>query len=136
MRLRAIFDEAFAVLAAADIGLTVPRNEVGVHTEPPSPYLSLPEVTYGEAGRGLDRLTDLALIVIVGPANNPETFDLALEFASSGGPKSIPVLLQEHTWTSCGTLFVRSAEPSIETERGNNPALAYTFHLDVTGRPG
>lgn len=131
-----MLDELFGVLDAADIGLNVPGDGPGVRGGLPAPYVELPEITYGESGPGLDRLTDLSLMIIFGPADNANVFELALQHASSGGPKSIKVLLEQHAWTTCGTFFVKSAEPSIETERGNNPALAYTFHIDVTGRPG
>lgn len=137
MRLDAIHEEIFTCLRAAGIGLTVPADDdKGARAEPPAPYLSLPDITYGEAGRGLDRLTDLALIIVVGPATNASTFDLALQLASSGGAKSVVNALMAYAWTTCSTLFVRSCEPSIDTDRGQNPAVHLTFHLDITGRPG
>lgn len=136
MRLDLIFDEIFSVLSGAGIGLNVPADGPGVRGGIPAPYLELPEITYGEAGRGMDRLTDVGLVILVGRANNADSYRDALEYASSGGPKSVKILLEAHTWTTCGTVFVRSGEPSIETEQGGNPLLAYTFHIDITGRPG
>lgn len=135
MRLDDFLDELFAVLEDADIGLNVPDGQ-GVHAGPPAPYVQLPEVMYGESGPGLDRIPDLGLTVIFGQASNSAVFKLALQYASSGGTTSLKVLLEQHAWTSCGTVFVRSAEPSTEIDRGGNPALAYTFHIDITGRPG
>lgn len=128
-----LMDELFGVLDAANIGLHVPAEGSGVRARPPAPYIELPEVTYGEPGPGLDRITDIGITVIFGPANNPEVFRTALGYASPAGATSIPAALRAHTWAECGTLFVRSAEPSIETVQGNNPAIAYTFHLDITG---
>lgn len=136
MRLDVVFEEIFATLDAADIGLNVPSDGPGVRGGLPAPYAELPEITYGDGGRGLDRIEDLGLMIVFGPATNAATFKLALQHASSGGPKSVEVILQSHVWVSCGTLFVRRAVPSLETERGGNPALAYTFHIDITGRPG
>jgi len=135
MRLEDVLDEILAVLAAADVGLNVPDDQ-GVRGGPPAPYVELPEITYGESGPGLDRIADYGLMIIFGPATNSQVFRLALAFASSGGEQSVKLMLEAHQWQTCGTVFVKSAEPSLETERGGNPAIAYTFHIDITGRPG
>lgn len=135
MNLLAFIDEVFAVLDAADIGLNVPDDRGGVRAGPPSPYIELPNITYGDAGPGLDRIPDLGITVVFGPANNVKVFRLALEYASTTGDKSIRAALQGHTWESVGTVWVRSAEPAIEQMQGSNPSIAYTFHLDITGAP-
>lgn len=135
MNLEALLDEIFEVLAAADIDLTIPDDEaVGVRSAPPAPYVELPDITYGDAGAGLDRIPDLAIIVVFGQANNPQVFRTALRYASTTGAQSIRAALMAHAWTSCSTLYVRQAEATFETRRGENPACAYTFHLDITGR--
>lgn len=133
MNLASVMDEIFAVLEAADIGLNVPGDGPGVRGGIPAPYVELPDVTYGEPGPGLDRVPDLGLTVVFGPANNATVFRTALLYASPSGTQSIRAALMAHTWTSCGTLFVARAEPSLETVAGQNPAIAYTFHLDITG---
>ncbi len=76
----ALMDEIFEVLATAGIGLNVPgeSDRGGVRAGPPAPYVELPEVTYGEPGPGLDRIKDLGLTVIFGPANNVKVFRTAL----------------------------------------------------------
>lgn len=135
MNLPDLFDELFEVLDAAAIGLHVPTEKGGSRGRPPAPYVELPEITYGAAGPGLDRITDLGLTVVFGPANNPTVFRTALEYASTTGPKSVPAALMAHAWVSCHTLFVRSAEPSIESLQGGNPSIGYTFHIDITGAP-
>lgn len=129
----AFLDEVFATLDAAAIGLNVPTDKGGVRAGPPAPYVELPEITYGEPGPGLDRITDLGITIVFGPANNVQVFRLALAYASPSGSKSVAAALQSHAWTSCGTVFVKSAEPSVETVQGSNPSIAYTFHLDITG---
>jgi hypothetical protein len=128
-----LFDEIFAVLDAADIGLHVPTDGAGVRGGVPAPYAELPDITYAAGGPGNHRIEDLGLMIVFGPANNAEVFRLALEHASTTGAKSIPALLAAHTWVACGTMFVARAEPSVETVQGANPALAYTFHLQITG---
>lgn len=133
MDLGAVMDEILTVLDNAGIGLNVPGEGSGVRATPPAPYVELPEIIYGEPGPGLDRVPDFAVTVIFGPANNAKVFRTALSYASPGGATSIPAALRAHAWVSCGTLFVKSAEPSIENVQGKNPAIAYTFHLDVTG---
>lgn len=133
MDLAAFFDEIFQVLDAAGIGLVVPVDGPGVHGDVPAPYTQLPDITYCEPGPGLHRIPDLGLMVVFGPANNATVFRLALEYASPAGAKSVRQALEAHTWVTVGTVFVKSAEPSTEILRGANPALAYTFHIDVTG---
>lgn len=128
----ALMDEIFTVLGAANIGLNVPDDRGGVRGGPPSPYVELPEVTYGEPGPGLDRITDLGITVVFGPANNVKVFRTALAYASPSGTQSIPAALRAHSWTAAGTVYVKSAEPTLETIAGANPAIAYTFHLDIT----
>lgn len=134
MNLVTFFDEVWTVLGAVD-GLNVPSDGPGVRTVPPAPYLELPAVTYGEYGPGLDRIPDLGLTVVFGPAGNAEVFGAALAAASTSGAASIPAALRAHTWTSVHTLRVGMAEPETVTDRGGNPAVAYTFHLDISGAP-
>lgn len=135
MNLPDLFDEMFTVLDAASIGLTVPDDRGGVRGRPPSPYIDLPEIVYGSGGPGLDRIPDLGLMVVFGPANNVVTFKTALAYASTTGPKSIKAALEAHTWEHADTLYVVRAEPVMETLQGSNPQIAYTFHIDVTGAP-
>jgi hypothetical protein len=130
-----LLDEIFEVLDAADIGLHVPGDGPGVHGSVPAPYMELPDVTYGAGGPGLDRIEDLGLTIVFGPANNSHVFRTALAYASTTGALSITAAFRAHHWTSCGTLRVGRAEPTIESLLGANPALAYTFHLDITGAP-
>lgn len=134
MNLAAVYDEIWTVLAAADIGLTVP-DEHTRRARPPAPFMELPEITYSAGGIGLDRIEDLGLVVVFGEANNRKVFDLALEYASTTGERSVKQALESHDYTSCDRVYVRSAEPTIETVQGGNPQLAYIFHLDLTGAP-
>jgi hypothetical protein len=128
------YDEIFDVLGAAiGLGLTMPRETGSRAGDNPSPYAELPMVTYQEPGPGLHRIDDLGLTIVFGPANNPNVFRAALAAASSTGSASVWAALRAHTWTSVGTVFVRSAEPTTEIVRDSNPQVAYTFHLDITG---
>jgi hypothetical protein len=136
MNLGDIFDEIFEVLGAAGIGLTIPGDGAGARATPPSPHVELPEVVYQSAGKGLHRISDLGLVIVFGPATNPEMFKQALAYASPDGALSVTAALMAHTWTSCDTLFVLRAEPVYDTVHGQNLAIAYNFHLDITGRAG
>lgn len=127
-----LMDEILSVLDAANIGLVVP-SKGGVRARPPAPYVELPTINYQQPGPGISRIPEFGLVVIFGPANNPEVFRTALEYASPGGPKSIRAALHAHDWVKCGTLFVTSAEPGIEVVQGQNPAISYTFKIDITG---
>lgn len=134
MNLADFLDEVWAVLE--DIpGLNVPDDGPGVSGAPPTPYVELPDVTYGDYGPGLDRIPDLGLTVVFGPANNRQTYRAALEAASTSGTRSIPAALRAHTWTTAHTVRVARAEPTEIELRGANTALAYVFHLDITGAP-
>lgn len=133
MNLNTFLDEIFTVLGAADIGLTIP-DETGARAgEPPAPYVMLPAINYQEPGPGLHRIEDLVLTVVFGPANNPKVFRTALEYASTSGANSLWAAVRGHTWTSVGTVFIRRAEPNIDSLRDSNPQVAYDFHIDITG---
>lgn len=134
MNLADLLDEIWEVLEDVP-GLNVPDDGPGVRTVPPAPYLELPDVTYGEYGNGLDRIPDFGLTVVFGPAGNAAVFRTALEAASTTGTRSIPAALRAHDWTTCHTLRVGNAEPATVNERGANPAVAYVFHLDISGAP-
>jgi hypothetical protein len=134
VRLDDLFAEIWVVLATVP-GLRVPVDGLGLVVGPPSPYVELPEVTYGEYGPGLDRIPDLGLTVVFGPANNAQTFREALQYASTSGAKSIPAILAGHAWFSCHTLRAGRAEPVTLEPRDGNPLLGYVFHLDISGAP-
>lgn len=132
MNLADLLDEVWAVLEGVP-GLHVPDDGPGVRGGVPAPYLELPEIVYGEYGAGLSRIQDLGLTIVFGPANNAEVFRDALEYASTTGGRSIPAALIAHPWVACHTLYVARAEPTTVNDRGGNPALAYVFHLDISG---
>lgn len=133
MNLADFLDEVWAVLDTVP-DLNIPDDQSG-SASPPTAYLELPDVTYGEYGPGLDRITDYGLTVVFGPANNELVFRTALEAASTTGARSIPRALRLHTWTTVHTLYVKSAEPTSIERQGSNRALAYVFHLDISGAP-
>lgn len=128
-----LYDEIWQVLSDVP-GLHVPVDGPGVRAGVPAPYVELPEIVYGDYGPGLDRIEDLALTVVFGPAHNAEVFRDALQYASTSGARSVPAALRAHTWQHCHTLYVRRAEPETLPDRGGTPALGYTFHLDISGR--
>jgi hypothetical protein len=133
VRLDLFFDELFTVLDAADIGLTVPNDGPGVRATPPAPYVMLPAIDYQSPGPGLHAVEDLVVTVVFGPANNAEVFRTALRYASTSGDRSLWAAIRGHTWTNVGTLFIRRAEPNIDTVRDSNPQIAYDFHMHITG---
>lgn len=132
MNLPDLLDEIFGVLEDVP-GLNVPETP-GVQARMPSPSVELPEVVYGEHGPGLDRISDLVLMIIFGQPNNAQVFRSALEYASTSGARSIRAALQAHAWEACSTLYVARAEPIVDTFNGH-PGLAYAFHIQITGRP-
>lgn len=138
MNLPPLIDEIFDVLREdAGLELNVPGavagDGAGNQAMPPAPFVELPEIVFGSGGHGLDRIPDFGLTIVFGPANNHQVFMRALEAASTTGAKSVWAALTNHAWTTCDTLYVLRAEPLIDTVRGGNPAVVYTFHLDITG---
>lgn len=127
------FDELYATLAGAGLGLHVPGSSGGVRSKAPAPYVELPDIVYGAGGPGLHRIDDLGLTIVFGPGNNAKVFRTALQFASPTGASSIKQVLEAHHWVRAGTVFVARAEPTIEAIQAANPSLAYTFHLQITG---
>lgn len=133
MNLADVLDEIWTVLAGVP-ELHVPDDGPGVSGGGvPAPYLELPDVVYGALGQGLDRIEDLGLTVVFGPATSASVFRAALEHASPSGDKSIPAALLAHEWVSCHTLRPGRAEPVTVEPRGQHAQIAYVFHIDITG---
>lgn len=128
MRLDDFSDELFEVLGDVP-GLNVPQP--GDIATPPTPYIELPEVTYGQHGAGLNGVT-LTMLVAFGQPNNPEVFRDALEYASDEGTRSIPAALLAHQWTTVHTVRAESVRPVLDTVQGHLQ-LAYEFTLQITG---
>jgi hypothetical protein len=135
MNLADLLDEIWEVLEGIP-GLNVSDDGPGSAAGgTPAPHLELPALVYGQYGSGLDAIPDLGLVVVFGPANNELVYRQALEAASTSGARSIPLALKNATFTACHTLRVAGADPLTIEQRGGNLALAYEFHLHITGAP-
>jgi hypothetical protein len=54
-------------------------------------------------------------------------------YAAGSGPRSVKAAIEAHTYTSCDTVRVTSADFTTATYAGTE-YLAAIFHLDIVGR--
>lgn len=131
MNPRLILDEILTCMTGIP-GLNVPDDTGKTLFAPPGPMISLPEITYGSDGAGIDRITDLQLTVFVGPTANPEVYRRALAYASTDGDLSVWAAVRAYDWTTLDTAYVTRAEPTVDDPAGRS-LLGYIFHIDITG---
>lgn len=101
----------------------------------PAAWVAYPEnYAYDETyGRGMDRINELPLVVVVGKASDRVARNKIGEYADGAGAKSIKQVLQTGTYTAFHTLRVTSVVFDILT-RGGNDYLAALFTLDIAGQ--
>lgn len=102
---------------------------------PPAGFLDYPQaVDFDETyGRGLDRIRDWQVFVVVGRATERTARDRIYEYASATGSKSVKAVLEAHTYTSLHTLRVASADFGF-ISIGDIDYIGATFHLDIAGQ--
>lgn len=133
MNLDDVAAELATALGTID-GLNVPAWGVQRVT-PPFALIPLPEqiaydLTYG---RGEDRIEDWPLLVLLARPTDPETRRAIAEYAAGSGPKSVKQVVEAHTFTSCSSVRVTSAEFDVVSYAGVE-YLAAMFHLDIAGQ--
>jgi hypothetical protein len=101
----------------------------------PGAWIAYPEGYDYDAthGRGMDRIPDLPLIVVVGKASDRAARNQLAEYVNGAGPRSIKAVLESGTYTAFDTLRVTSVDFDILTRGGSN-YLAALFTLDIAGR--
>lgn len=133
MDLNEVADEIAEVLATID-GLRVtgyPPPTVA----PPAGIVSYPEsVTFDETyGRGMDRIRDWPVAVVVGKATDRTARERIYEYAAATGSSSVKAVLEAHDWVSLDQLRVAEVEFDV-VEIGTNKYIAAVFHLDIAGQ--
>lgn len=102
---------------------------------PPAAWVAYPE-SYeydGTYGRGMDRISNLGVVVVVGKATARPTRDLVSQYADGAGAKSVKAVLQAGTYTAFHTLRVMEVTFD-ELTRGGIDYLGALFTLDITGQ--
>ncbi|MFI1195512.1 hypothetical protein ACH4T9_19955 [Micromonospora sp. NPDC020750] len=133
MNLGAVAEELRAALGVIE-GLNV--AEWGVkRVQSPAAVVSLPErVDYDATyGRGSDQLTDMAVLVLIARPTDPATLREVATYADGSGPRSVKAAIEAHTYTSCDSVTVVSAEFE-RVSYADIEYLAAMFRLDITGR--
>lgn len=102
---------------------------------PPAAWIGYPagytyDATYG---RGMDRITDLGVVVVVGKGNAPTTRDLVTQYTDGSGPKSFKQVLESGRYNAFHTLRVTEVVFD-DWKIGNIDYLAALFTLDITGQ--
>ena len=134
MRLDKVMDEAARVLEQIT-GLRV-HDYPPADLSPPAGYVSYPtSLDINQAyQRGEDGMTDLPMVLVIGPPTDRTTRDTVAMWASGDGAQSVVRAFEEHTWTSCDDCTISKGEFDVETIAGV-PYLAIIFKATVVG-PG
>jgi hypothetical protein len=115
----------------------------GVHAYPwavprigalPAALVTLPDrIEYDQTfGRGLDRMRDLTVMLLVGRASERAALDNLAAYCDGSGTKSVKARLESFAWTTCDVLTVTSVDFP-DASVGDVAYLAAQFHLDIAG---
>lgn len=102
---------------------------------PPAAWIAYPEGYEYDAtyGRGMDRITNLGVVVAVGKVSDRSTRDLVSQYADGTGATSVKAVLQAGTYTAFHTLRVVDVTFDVLT-RGGTDYLGALFTLDIAGQ--
>lgn len=133
MNLGDVMDEVAARLAVIE-GLRVfayPPDTIPA----PAAWVAYPEgYEYDKTyGRGMDRITNLGLVVAVGKPNARQTRDLISGYVDGAGATSIKAALEGGPYAAFDGLRVVDVVFDVIT-RGGNDYLGALFTLDIAGQ--
>jgi hypothetical protein len=102
---------------------------------PPAAWIAYPAAYTFDAtyGRGMDRITDLGVVVVVGKVSDRSTRDLISQYADGSGSASVKAVLQSGTYNAFDGLRVTEVTFDVVT-RGGTDYLAALFTLDIAGK--
>lgn len=102
---------------------------------PPAAWIAYPAAYTFDAtyGRGMDRITDLGVVVAVGKVSDRSTRDLISEYTDGSGAKSVKAVLQGGAYNAFDGLRVTEVTFDVIT-RGGTDYLAALFTLDIAGK--
>ncbi|TCC26726.1 hypothetical protein [Kribbella speibonae] len=92
------------------------------------------ELTYdGSYGRGMDRIPDLTVVVLVGKVSERTARDRISQYCNGSGSASIKAVVEAGTYTEFDTVRVASVSFDIVAIAAVE-YLAATFTLDIAGQ--
>lgn len=99
---------------------------------PPAGIVSYPEAVAFDAtyGRGMDRIADWPLMVVVGRATDRAAREGVYEYASGTGDNSVKAVIEGGTYTSLADVRVSHVEFDV-VSIGAVPYIAAIFHLEI-----
>jgi hypothetical protein len=102
---------------------------------PPAAWVAYPEGYVYDAtyGRGMDRITNLGVVVVVGKVSDRSARDRISAYADGSGARSIKAVLEAGTYTAFDTIRVVDASFDVLTVAGDD-YLAALFTLDIAGQ--
>lgn len=102
---------------------------------PPAGWVAYPEeYTYDETyGRGMDRISNLGVIVVVGKVSDRSARNQIGEYVDGSGAKSVKAVLESGAYNAFDTLRVASVVFDVVTVAGTDH-LAALFTLDIAGQ--
>jgi hypothetical protein len=138
VNIEAVHAEMAAKLRAADIGLNITTYQAE-NISPPAVLFDVPDrYLYSQLhGRGADLVT-LPVMLLLGKASARSARTKAHAFATSGGPQSIKVILDNTTtnvYDSCDAVTVRECEID-NIEVASVVYLGIVFKVDIFGPGG
>lgn len=103
----------------------------------PSVYVSYPQQgTFDETyQRGVDGMTDLAVVMVAGEPGKKQTHDLLMGWVAGSGPTSLVERFTGWAWQSCDSVDLGTWEIIPETVAGSL-CLAVMFKATVVGPGG
>ena len=133
MDVNAVMDEIATRLGTIP-GLRIHDHPPGSVT-PPAGIVSFPErIDFDETyGRGMDRIRDLPVVVVVGKATDRTARVRINEYASAIGAKSVKAVLEATPHFSFHTIRVASVEFDVVTI-GSVDYIAALFAVDIAGQ--
>lgn len=132
MNLNDVMDTVAAQLGRIS-GLRVFAYPPGSVT-PPAAIVSYPDrIDYSQTyGRGMDRIPDLPVVVVVGKASDRTARDRVAAYVSGSGASSVKAVIEGGAYTTFDTVTVTSCDFDVVTIASVD-YLAAMFHLDIAG---
>lgn len=102
--------------------------------QPPAAIVTYPgTLTFDETyGRGMDRIEDLGVVLLVGKVSDRASRDLITKWVKGSGAASVKAVIESGTYTAFDTVRVVKAEFDIIAVAGVEH-LAATLTLDIAG---
>jgi hypothetical protein len=104
---------------------------------PPAALISLPQaISFDQTyGRGQDKVTIEVTVLVSETGGARVTRSAIAPYADGSGTMSIKQAIEQHQYTSCDTVLVKSARFDVVTIAGVR-YLAVIFSVEITGQGG